>query len=171
MQAQRTTEPQGTHRQTPRQHQKARRSMQEIHLHRDGGGVAWKIKRGFKACCLSCMDGKQTCKFFRLIQVAWTGSLSVWICRNIYRWEGPAQTSAFFSLSKEHSGCKGSKKGRDRERSKLQSEFCRKSRHRHSCNTPPTPKPTTHWETHRKDNMCICLHTGQGDGMWSFNTI
>ena len=97
-------------------------------------------KRGFKACCLSCMDGKQTCKFFRLIQVAWTGSLSVWICRNIYRWEGPAQTSAFFSLSKEHSGCKGSKKGRDRERSKLQSEFCRKSRHRHSCNTPPHPQ-------------------------------
>ena len=58
---------------------------------------------------------KQTCKFFRLTQVVWTCSLIVWICRNIYRWEGPAQTSAFFSLSKAHSGCKGSKKG-ERER-------------------------------------------------------
>lgn len=58
---------------------------------------------------------KQTCKFFRLTQVVWTCSLIVWICRNIYRWEGPAQTSAFFSLSKAHSGCKRSKKG-ERER-------------------------------------------------------
>ncbi len=59
---------------------------------------------------------KQTCKFFRLTQVVWTCIAIVCICRSIYRWGGPAHTSAFFSLSKAHSGCKGSRREGETER-------------------------------------------------------
>lgn len=86
---------------------------------RRDGKAGWK-KKDSRNIVYHDMYGKQTCKFFRLTQVAWTCSLIVWICRNIYRWEGPAQISVSFSLSKAHSGCKGSKKGEtERERSKL----------------------------------------------------
>ncbi len=58
---------------------------------------------------------KQTCKFFRLTQVVWTCIAIVCICRSMYRWGGPAHTSAFFSLSKAHSGCKRSRRERQRD--------------------------------------------------------
>lgn len=93
-------------------------------------------RTGNKKKVVFIVYGKQTCKFFRLTQAAWTCSLTVWICRSIYRWEGPAQTSAFFSLSKAHSGCKKSKKKETERGLSYRATLQKGQTHRHSCNIP-----------------------------------
>lgn len=129
-----STEPQGTHRQTPRQHQKARRGMQEIHLNRDGvsGGIKKRIQGVF------IMYGWQT----NLQVLSFNSSCLDWQSKCVNLQEhlqvrGSCTNKRFLLSEQGAQWLQGKQKGRDRERSKLQSEFCRKSRHRHSCNTPP----------------------------------
>lgn len=105
---------------TAQQNDKTRQDKTRQDKHRSFGRLRWDRQRLEEeteaqrlAVWLVRNVRKQTCKFVRLTQVAWTCSVTVWICRNMCRWEGPAQTSASFSLSKARSGCKRSK---ERER-------------------------------------------------------